>query len=102
MKIRKLTAPKSPRLGEAYIYTYKSKNQRVEYAVTEFFFAENKEQLEKAIDKLLDIDAVVSPADIQFPTVMRVLSGFGFTLEPVADVELEKLVKTINKVRKGK
>lgn len=101
MKIRKLTAPKSPRLGEAYIYTYEKK-KKVEYAVTEFFFAENKEQLEKAIDKLLDIDAVVSPADIQFPTVMRVLSGFGFTLEPVADVELEKLVKTINKVRKGK
>lgn len=64
------------------VYTYKNKKIRL-ITLPKFYLLESKQEYKALIDKLLDIDAVFSPAKLTYPAVVRIKQGFGVELEPV-------------------
>lgn len=85
---------------ETTIYTYV--NQRVVlFTRPTFYFLKNQKAFDKLIDKLLDIDAVSSPADLKFPCVLKLEPGFSVNLRKSSVKEYEKtLASVIQKAEK--
>lgn len=78
------------------IYTYRKK-QVVLVEVDKYYHVENKNQLDKVIDSLIEIDAVFTPTEISYPCILKLKSGFGCELV-VSDTQ--SVQQDLNKLKK--
>ena len=88
---------------KSLVWSYEDKKPYV-VLMDRYHYIENKKQLNKLIDRLLNIDAVSIPEELTFPVMLEVLDGFAPTLVK-ADIykmrqELKKLQEIIDKASK--
>ena len=82
------------------VWTYRAEKPKC-FLVKRYHYIENQDELNKLIEKLLDIDAVMHPADIKFPCMLEVEDGFGVGLVLASlmkmRLELKELQKMVDK-----
>lgn len=76
----------------ATIYTYRNRKV-VLVQRPEFYFLKDKQDYDKLVDSLLDIDATSSPSELKFPCVLRLETGFAPNLVETSVEEYEKAIK---------
>lgn len=64
---------------KALVWTYENKKPKA-YLLDKYYYIKNKDEMDRLIDKLLDIDAVSSPANLVFPVLLELEDGFAPTL----------------------
>jgi len=69
------TIKKGDNLMISTVYTYRNK-QVVLFHKPKFYYIKNKKALSILIDELLEIDAVATPCDLNFPCVLELQTGF--------------------------
>lgn len=83
------------------IYSFKNRKP-VFFDLKRFHKVKNPKQLDKLINKLLDlsIDAVLSPSpeNISFPAILEMQSGFGLKLKVVDQKEIKKEIENLKKL----
>lgn len=75
---------------KSVVWTYNDNKKPIVYELDRYYFVKNQRQFDKLVDKLLDIDAVFSPADLSYPVILELESGFSITLKKVKEKDLEK------------
>jgi hypothetical protein len=76
------------------IYSFENKKPKF-FELDRYYYIKTQKQLDKLIDKLLDIDAVCTPAALTFPVVLELKSGFAPTLVRVSHKALVKEHKRV-------
>lgn len=82
------------------IWTFENKRPKT-YTMDRYYYLKSKAELDKLIDKLLDIDAVTTPANLTFPVMLELQDGFGPDLVRADHLkmrqELKKLQNMVDK-----
>ena len=87
---------------KSYVWTYVEGKPKV-FELDRYYLIKNKRQLNKLIDKLLDIDATTIPGELRFPVLLELESGFAPTLVeaslPAIRDDVKKLQKLIKEAK---
>ncbi len=82
---------------KSVIWTFENKRPKI-YSIERYHYIENRKQLDKLIDKLLDIDAVSSPADLRFPVMLELEDGFAPNLVRADLTKMRHELKNLQKM----